>query len=171
MESMLEFYESKLEDDAADDEHRVLKGKRKKKKPKRYFKAVNKRLKKKNKSLEEENKLLKKLLKFYKAHDTEKAAKAAEERKEKDKKSERSFWCKMGDAFVKAVPVILTTLVAAVCSLFCKGKTGNTRASYSWAAGEVVKPILVLHFQDMRTATYCRFLIIKFFCVRFFVHF
>ena len=112
-----------------------------KKKKKKHGKRIEKLLKKQNKYLKQ----LAKICKFKAENKQEKARSDYGEEKtckehvdgeqEKDKQSKKSFWSKLGDAIIKAVPVILTRVTAAVCNFLFGRKYRNGSSQHGWAMG------------------------------------
>lgn len=101
-----------------------------------HKKRKAKHCKKAEKLLKKQNKYLKQLARTCKFQDERKRKEentrenhADSEQQERDKQSKKSFWSKLGDAIVKAVPIILNTITAAVCTFFFGGKyrSGSTR--------------------------------------------
>ncbi len=113
---------------------------RKKKKRKRS-KRIENLLKKQNKYLKQLAKICKlkaenKQEKARKDYGEEKTCKEhADGEQEKDKQSKKSFWIKLGDAVIKAVPVILTRVTVAVCNFLFGRKYRNGSLQHGWSMG------------------------------------
>jgi Mg2+/Co2+ transporter CorB len=90
-------------------------------------KKGKKNVKKNNKLLKEQNKQLKKIILSYKYQNI-----GNQNETEKPKKS---FWEKIGDAIVKAVPAVLTTIVGTVLTFVFKGRSCSRSSRWNCAAG------------------------------------
>lgn len=101
--------------------------KKKKKKP------IKRLLKQFDKQFDKQEKCLKKLSKKVKAlNEREKAAEVnASNKPKRDEKAKPSFWSRLQDAIIKAVPSVLTRAVTSLVRYLCKG--GKLR--HSWAVG------------------------------------
>ncbi|MDR1704655.1 MAG: hypothetical protein LBS19_08220, partial [Clostridiales bacterium] len=78
------------------------------------------KLRKKNKRLKKKAKLLKKAVKSMEREHSEPAA-GNNEAKASDNKEERPFLKRLGDALVKAIPAIATTIVGLAAKAFFGG--------------------------------------------------
>ncbi len=112
-------------------------GKKGSKKRMKYgFKSLSKQMKKMNK----QQKTIRRAFETFAASETKtvEGAKKVEqvehgENMGKGVSAEKSFWGKLGDAIIKAVPTILATVVTSICSFFFKRKQGNDNFRQHWA--------------------------------------
>lgn len=120
------------------DETKEKPGSAKKKLGKDKFKNRERKLKKVLKALRKQLKLLKKAVKTFAVSETQKVEDVKkDEQVEHDKNvekvdaKEKSFWRRLGDAVIKAVPSVLIQFVGKVCASIFKNGFFKPR----WAVG------------------------------------
>lgn len=116
---MKEQYVELYNNDYDDKMEKILRLKKKKK--------GKKKIKKDNKLLKKQNKKLKKIILSYRYQDMG--------NQNKTEKPKTSFWEKIGDSIVKAIPTVLTTIVGTVLTFVFKSKSDSRNSRWNCAVG------------------------------------
>ena len=110
------------------------KGGRKRKNGKKCMKNVLKSVSKQMKLIREQQKLLNRAFETLVVSETKKVEQAEHgENMRKTVSAEKSFWGKLGDVVLKAVPTLLVTVVTSICGFLFKRKQGNDNFRQHWA--------------------------------------
>lgn len=114
----MSMFENYAEVTTEDSSAQVVEQSATRKKDRTCFKKLNKRLKRQNKVLEEIRNLL--ISERTAANETSHVPKANTEGK-----TATSFFSRLGDAIIKAIPTVLTTVITATVSFFLRGNVGS----------------------------------------------